>query len=208
MTTFDTIFTAESCWLEMDSGPAERLWPRRWTSEPEAADELILRRCHGATMDVGCGPGRMTHALLQQGRVALGLDVSAEAVRMTMLRGGRAVRGDVFDPVPDEGHWQHVLLTDGNLGIGGDPVALLRRATELMPANGTILVETHPPGFGLYAGRARLRGGTWFPWARVGADALEGLAEAAMLSVRWRACHNRRWLAELERDDAKSCVRG
>ena len=204
MTPFDTVFGSESCWLEMDSGPPERLLPGRWRGEPGLADELILRRCRGSTLDIGCGPGRMTRALLRQGRAALGVDVSAEAVRMTLLRGGRAVRGDVFDPVPGEGRWQHVLLTDGNLGIGGDPLALLRRAAQLVPATGSIVVETYPPGVGLRAGRANLGGETWFPWARVGLDALETLAEAARLRVRWRAYHGERWLAELVRSDAES----
>ena len=206
MTTFDTIFDAETCWLEMDSGPLERLLPGRWKAEPGPADELILGRCRGSTLDVGCGPGRMTRALVRQGRVALGVDISPEAVRMTLSRGGRAVRGNVFDPVPDEGHWQHVLLTDGNLGIGGNPVALLRRASELIPATGTIVVETYPPGVGLCAGPARIGDGAWFPWARVGVDALQDLAEAARLRVRWRAYHGQRWLAELVRGGAGSEV--
>ena len=204
MTPFDTVYGAESCLLEMDSAPDEHLRPVRWSAAPGPADELVLGRCRGSTLDIGCGPGRMTSALLRQGRAALGVDVSAEAVRMTLLRGGRAVRGDVFDPVPGEGRWQHVLLTDGNLGIGGDPLELLRRAAELVPATGSIVVETHPPGVGLHTGRAHLDGGMWFPWARVGIDALSSLAEAARLRVRWRAYHGQRWLAELVRNNPES----
>ncbi|MFR9730620.1 class I SAM-dependent methyltransferase [Saccharopolyspora sp. MS10] len=194
---FDAVYDTEICWLEMDHGPPELLHPRRWSNELEPADELVLSRCRGATLDVGCGPGRMTRGLVRRGRTALGVDVSAAAVCRTMLRGGHAFHGDVFDPLPGEGGWQHVLLLDGNLGIGGDPRALLRRATELITDTGSVLVEAHPPGVGLCAGRARLPGGTWFPWARVGTDVLHELAAAARLRVRWHAQHGRRRVAEL-----------
>ena len=42
-------------------------------------------------------------------------------------RGVAALLRDVFDPVPGEGRWETALLADGNIGIGGDPVALLER---------------------------------------------------------------------------------
>ena len=32
------------------------------------------------------------------------------------------LRRDLFAPLPGEGRWHHVLLADGNIGIGGDPV--------------------------------------------------------------------------------------
>ena len=34
------------------------------------------------------------------------------------------------DPMPGEGRWDTVLLADGNIGIGGAPVALLRRTAD------------------------------------------------------------------------------
>ena len=39
---------------------------------------------------------------------------------------------------------QHVVLADGNIGIGGDPVALLRRCRELLAESGTVLLELEP----------------------------------------------------------------
>ena len=39
--------------------------------------------------------------------------------------GGPALRRSVFDPLPGEGRWGTALLLDGNIGIGGDPRALL-----------------------------------------------------------------------------------
>jgi hypothetical protein len=47
-------------------------------------------------------------------------------------RGVPVILGDAFGPVPYEGRWQHVLLADGNIGIGGSPRALLHRVTSML----------------------------------------------------------------------------
>jgi hypothetical protein len=85
----------------------------------------------------------------------------------------------VFDRLPAEGRWPHALLIDGNIGISGDPAALLRRIRALlMPVGGTLTVETtphetderhllHPPGG---------TSGPPIPWARIGPSALRTLA--------------------------------
>jgi SAM-dependent methyltransferase len=199
MTVFDDAYAAETCWLEMDTGDVECLRSHRWAGKPDRADEAMLARCRGAALDVGCGPGRLTCALRVRGLAALGVDASAAAVRLTHERGGAAVHGSVFGRLPGEGAWGHVLLADGNLGIGGDPVALLGRAAELLSPAGTAIVELHPPGLGLRVGEARLGGGPWFPWARVGTDAIGDVAGAAGLRPVWTATVDGRWLAELGR---------
>jgi hypothetical protein len=91
---------------------------------------------------------------------------------------------DVFDTLPGEGRWHHVLLADGNLGIGGDPVALLRRALRLLGPGGSVLVELSTGEPGLWRGSARISGpdgscGREFPWAVVGIGAIAEVAEAA-----------------------------
>ena len=51
----------------------------------------------------------------------------------TRARGGSALLRDVFRTLPAEGRWRTLLLADGNIGIGADPVALLQplpRAAE------------------------------------------------------------------------------
>ena len=48
--------------------------------------------------------------------------------------GRPALRRDVFEPLPGTGRWQTVLLADGNVGLGGDPLRVLRRAAELLRA--------------------------------------------------------------------------
>jgi SAM-dependent methyltransferase len=95
-------------------------------------DESIMDSCRGPALDLGCGPGRLTAGLVARGSGALGVDVSAAAVRATRRRGAPAVRRDLFGPLPAEGLWRHALLVDGNIGIGGDPVRLLTRCAALL----------------------------------------------------------------------------
>ncbi|HEV2778747.1 MAG TPA: class I SAM-dependent methyltransferase [Actinophytocola sp.] len=199
-TAFEPGLLGHTCWLELATGELIVLPVNRWRSEPEGGDELLLGRCTGPTLDVGCGPGRLTCALVRRGVVALGVDVSPVAVRLTVARGAPAIRRDVFDRVPGAGRWRHALLADGNIGIGGDPVRLLRRLGELLRSDGTALVELDAPGVGLRLDRVRVAGDDeWFPWARLGADAIAETAAAAGMSTRWVRAHGQRWFTELGR---------
>ena len=68
---------------------------------------------------------------------------------------------------------------------------------------GTALVELDPPGTGLRCDSARLlragRSTAWFPWARVGTDAVAEPAAVAGLEVRATVGAAGRWFAELVR---------
>ncbi|WP_407697647.1 class I SAM-dependent methyltransferase [Streptomyces corynorhini] len=152
----------------------------RWCAEPDAADRTVLARCRGTVLDIGCGPGRLVRALTRAGHRTLGIDVSPAAVTRTVRAGGRAREQSVFDPVPDEGGWDTGLLIDGNIGIGGDPRALLDRAARILSPSGALMVET-----ALAAGDSDLderfqarvddgRGtaGAAFTWARLSCHAL------------------------------------
>ncbi|RAO03249.1 class I SAM-dependent methyltransferase [Micromonospora noduli] len=195
-------------WLVHTDGRRDLLPVRRWHGPPEPEIESVAARCTGPTIDLGCGPGRLTRALAQRGLVALGVDISAEAVRLTQGRGVVALRRDVFEPLPGEGRWAHALLIDGNIGIGGDPVRLLRRCGALIAADGTLVVEVEPPGAGLWQGQAYVLSGSSgdrelrgpvFRWARVGAEAVARTAAAAGLRVVDRFRFGPRWFAELAR---------
>lgn len=148
----------------------------RWCAPPDPVDLDVLSRCEGAVLDVGCGPGRLVAALAAQGRPVLGIDVSAAAVARARSRGGPAVRRSVFEPVPREGAWGTALLIDGNLGIGGDPPALLSRIACLLVPGGLLIVETVPIDLDerVQVRVTDVRGttGAAFPWARVGTPAL------------------------------------
>ena len=174
------------CHVSFGGGDAVELPIRRWLDVADRTDELVLDLCQGPTLDVGCGPGRLTVSLVQRGVAALGLDVSAEAVRIARSRGAMVHHGDVFDEVPQPGFWQHVLLADGNIGIGGSPVRLLRRVRELMAESGSVVVDVEGPGHGIRQSRLHVqahghRG--WVQWAHVGVDSMAAVASRAGLRV-------------------------
>ncbi|MBD0738247.1 methyltransferase type 12 [Streptomyces sp. CBMA29] len=159
----------------------------RWCAEPDDADLTVLARCGGAVLDVGCGPGRLVTALAVRGHRALGIDVSPEAVRRTARTGGPALMRSVFEPLPGEGRWDTALLIDGNIGIGGDPAALLRRMADITRPAGSLIVETLPPDVDddideyvqVHLDDCRGRYGEVFPWARLGPRPLIRYAAAA-----------------------------
>jgi hypothetical protein len=138
-------------------------------------------------------------ALAARGVRALGVDVSPAAVTRTRRRGGAALRRSVFDRLPEEGRWDTVLLIDGNVGIGGDPVALLTRLRAVAAPGGRLLAEAAPDDVDEYltvrVEDAHGRHGRPFPWARLGPTALRRAAETAGWSPtgRWTA-QGRRFL--------------
>jgi SAM-dependent methyltransferase len=161
--------------------------PERWHAPATTADGALLDRVEGPVLDIGCGPGRALERLARRGIPALGVDPAPAAVRIARQRGCAVLERSVFAPLPGEGRWSTALLLDGNIGIGGDPVRLLRRCRRLVRPSGCVAVEVEPAGTGWRSCVARLeRGhhrGAWFPWAVVGEDAIEELAAPAGLRV-------------------------
>ncbi len=172
-----------------------------WSRPADDADLSLLDLCDGATLDIGCGPGRMTEALAARGHVTLGIDVVEAAVELTLQRGVSALRRDVFDRVPGEGRWHTALLADGNIGIGGDPAALLDRVRHLLVPGGRIVVELAGPGTGATEGWAVLEGSVGrskpFRWATLGTDDIGRIAaEAGLMVASLQPCGHR-WAAVL-----------
>ncbi|MDQ6524002.1 methyltransferase domain-containing protein [Nocardioides sp. LHD-245] len=202
---FDVVFAhalrGEACTVRTVEGAPVPLPVEDWTRGADVVDRLFLRHCAGATIDVGCGPGRLTEELALAGHVVLGVDVVHEAVTQTRHRGGPALRRDVFDRVPGEGRWDTVLLADGNVGIGGDPAALLRRMRDLLGRGGRIVVEVEPPGRPTGSADVQLTcecaSTTYFAWGRVGVDGLSALADRTNLTVRAVDRYDGRWCAVL-----------
>jgi SAM-dependent methyltransferase len=176
-----------------------------WTRDHLEGDHTLLARCQGATLDIGCGPGRLAAALLARSVLALGIDISHDAVALARERGAAVLQRDVFGPLPREGRWQHALLADGNIGIGGDPIRLLDRCRELLTSTGTVLLDLQGTGAHLRTDRVRLLAGDlasdWFHWSSLPTGALPAIAAATGFSVRgvWRSAG--RWQAELELSD-------
>jgi len=173
----------------------------RWRAPATDAEREFLRHLPGPVIDLGCGPGRLVIALAELGTLALGVDASPTAIRHANANGACVLRRSVFDPLPREGEWRAALLLDGNVGIGGDPTALLGRAAQLVAPDGCVVVEVEPPGCPTIIGRARLEGDrastARFPWACVGADGLAHHASAAGLVIERRHTIDGRFVAIL-----------
>jgi SAM-dependent methyltransferase len=171
-----------------------------WLSE-SPGDRSIVDRCQGPTLDIGSGPGRLTVALAERGIPALGIDITPYAVNLARSSGALVMLRDVFGRVPGTGRWMTVLLADGNIGIGGDPAALLRRAGELLAPEGRALVELEPPGTPLRREHVRLRyaelASPWFPWAFVGTDHIGDVARDAGLGEVETWTVDGRWFAAI-----------
>lgn len=189
--------------LVTEDGIERPLELRRWLGEPTVADRALLARALGPVLDVGCGPGRHVLALHRRGVTALGLDIAPLAVRVARRRGAPALQRSVFDRLPGGGRWATVLLLDGNLGIGGDPLVLLRRVAGLLRLGGCALVEAEPPGIAAPGRWVRIIGPDGvsgsFPWAQVGIDQLAGLAAQTGFAVAERWDQEGRCFARLRR---------
>lgn len=174
----------------------------RWTLPADTSDGVLLDHCEGPTIDIGCGPGRLTEGLAQRGQVVLGIDVVHEAVKLTRDRGVSALVRDIFDTLPGEGRWRSALLADGNVGIGGDPVALLQRVREILDPRGRVVAEIAEPGVplstvwaSLHCGESRSRP---FRWSVVGVDDIAGVAAEAGFDSTTCHEHGGRWWAVLQ----------
>lgn len=188
VSAYDAAFTGKVAhWID-HIGRSQPFEVGQWSSAPDWVDrELFIDPCDAATIDVGCGPGRLVAEIAARQVPAMGIDVSAEAVRQTRIRGALAMRRDVFASVPGEGRWSYALLADGNLGIGGDPVRLLARLRDVLTDDGQVIAEIAEEGAGYVRERRRLRVdgrlSAHFEWAVVGLDAIGQVAVEAGMRV-------------------------
>jgi SAM-dependent methyltransferase len=188
--------------LRLADGRLMPLPVARWTGPVSSADETMLARASGPVLDVGCGPGRLTAALHARGVDVLGLELLPDVPVLARRAGAPLLLGDVFADVPRAGRWRTALLADGNVGIGGDAVRLLRRVRDLLAPDGRIVCELHADDDDT-AGPVRLEGvgatSAWFPWTLLGTGGLAAAAPSAGLAVAdaWEA--DGRQFAELHR---------
>lgn len=206
MAAYEAGLGGAACWARSDLGRRD-LPVGRWSGDADERDDAIVAAVladlgqtgfgqtgqRASVLDVGCGPGRLTAAVAGRGATAVGVDMSPAAVALARARGVHARRADVLRPLPLcwTGRWDRVLLADGNLGIGGDPVMLLRRMRPLLAAGGRVVADVRAHG-GVVRGPVQIEAvdslgntlGGPMPWAWVGADAAHDLGAAAGLTVR------------------------
>lgn len=170
-----------------------------WRRDADELELALLDDLAAPIIDVGCGPGRIVEAVASTGRMAMGVDTSPAASAEAAKRGAAVLTRSIFDPLPGECRWGSVVVLDGNIGIGGDPKALLRRAHELLAPSGRAVVEVGAPGSVTDRLTVRVeRGderGPWFPWARVSADDIDLLMFEAGLAPEGVVQRGDRWFA-------------
>jgi SAM-dependent methyltransferase len=187
---YERALDGERCWVRHHDGSVDTLPVQSWLGGlggDAHFDEAVVDMCHGPTIDLGCGPGRMVAHLVRRGIPALGVDLSPAAIGLARRRGAPALRRDVFDRLPGTGRWHTVLLADGNVGLGGDPWRVLRRAAELLRKGGQCVAEFDSTATGVNADWVRLEcrrsAGPWFRWASVGIDCAATLAQEVGLAM-------------------------
>ena len=195
---YDRALGGERCWIRHEDGEVRSLPAHRWLgvrcpgdvahhAVDDVFDEAVTQLCSGPTIELGCGPGRLVARLIQRGVPALGIDRSATAIRLAGRGGAPALLGDVFDPLPGMGWWQTVLLVDGNVGLGGDPLRIVGRAAELLARGGRCVAEFDAEAIGIRSRWVRLESacevGPWFRWASVGVDSAGALAAQVGLTL-------------------------
>lgn len=160
-----------------------------------------LAQVRGRVLDVGCGAGRVSLHLQNQGHEVVGVDVSPGAVEVAGRRGVRDVRLlSVTELGPDLGVFDTVVMAGNNFGLfAGEKRArwLLRRMRRITAPDGRIIAETLDPyqtddpdhlayhqwnrDRGRMGGQVRLRvrykrrRSPWFDYLLVSKEELKGL---------------------------------
>ena len=201
---YDAGLASRRLWAQDMNGHRFRLPIEDWTAESVPGDHSLVGRCHGPTLDIGCGPGRLLAALAVQGIDALGIDISAAAVAKARAVGASAIHSSVFAPIPQSGRWLCAILADGNIGIGGDPKSLIRRLRRVLDPRGVIHVEVASNAARTAVFELRLADefgqlSQPFPWAQVSLDGLAAMARECGLieGERWESAG--RWFVSLRR---------
>ena len=174
--------------IELGEGGGRHVEMARFLAAADAADESVIARIDGPVLDVGCGPGRIVRAAIHAGRLSLGVDVSSTAVEHARQQGLPALRRSVFEPLPQEGSWDALLLLDGNIGIGGAPEMLLARCAQIISPRGSIFVEVDPEprtdrGYAATVVDEDGRSSSPFPWYDLGEEALRTRLSGSALEI-------------------------
>ena len=108
-------------------------------------------------------------------------------MRLARRSGAPVLLRDLFDPLPGPAGGRRVLLADGNVGLGGDPWRVLRRAAEADQRDRPLRRRIRGRRRRVRSSWVRLESsdniGPWFRWASVGIDYAASLAREVGLAV-------------------------
>lgn len=103
-----------------------------------------LTHAQGKVLDIGCGAGRHSLYLQEQGMDVHGVDVSPLAVEVASERGVEKTSVQSIDTVTemDDAPFDTILLLGNNFGlVGTEPVERLNKLDEITTENGTIITQ-------------------------------------------------------------------
>jgi SAM-dependent methyltransferase len=104
-------------------------------------------------LDVGCGTGLHFAALTARGHTVVGVDLSADQLRVAAVRNSRIVRADAARlPVPDA-CVPNVVMTFIHTDVDDFPTAVAEAARVLRPGGRLVSVGLHPGYVGAFADR-------------------------------------------------------
>ena len=200
---------------ERDDGHIQVYDHPRWYFTPYEEWDPHLQKSmeyvQGRTLDIGCGAGRVTLHLQQNGVDVIGIDHSPLAIRVCRERGVKDARLIPVTQVSANrlGLFDTIVMTGNNFGLVGNPKRaqwLLRRFYRMTTARGRILAETTDPYATddpvhlAYMARNRAKGrmngqfrhrecyrnliGPWFDWLFVSRDEMREIVAGTGWVVR------------------------
>jgi SAM-dependent methyltransferase len=140
------IIERDDGFVDTDFGPAVYFtqyeeWPAHYKE--------AMQHVAGRVLDIGCGAGRHSLHLQQQGFDVLGVDISPLAVEVCRLRGlKRAEVLSITQLTRRLGRFDTILMLGNNFGLFGSFKRarwLLRRFHNMTPSSARIIAATNDP---------------------------------------------------------------